>query len=181
MSLLTDVILFKRNCCILLSGVCLCSICYRVFTCARIVMRLLPVLKLVLELARFHFQPLVLLWESFQLKICSVQPRVNLPNVHSTAGCQFWKDKDCTKMEVLWENGRSVWKQKICIGIQRSSQNVRRNGWKRNGGVEKVPSPTSPRQARSGLLHGFEVSPPCTFQSHYLHFYNSLKYSQMHI
>ena len=36
-------------------------------------------LELVLELPRFHFEPLVLLREGFQLKVCPVQLGVNLP------------------------------------------------------------------------------------------------------
>ena len=38
-------------------------------------------LKLILEFARFHFEPLIFLGESFQLKICPIQLGVNLPTL----------------------------------------------------------------------------------------------------
>ena len=150
-SLLTDVILFKRN-------FPRCILGNQVFTCAQ---------------AGSWTSEIPLPAFRFPLRESSAQdllgPASSKPdNVDSSAGCGFWKY--CTIMERLRENGWSVWKQKICIEMQCCAQNGRRHGGKRNDGVENVPSPTSPRQDRSGLLHGFGVSPPCTFQSHYLHF-----------
>ena len=60
-------------------------------------------LKLVLELARFHFKPLVFLRESFQLKVCPIQLGVNLSTLIEVLDVYF------EKFLGLCENGWSIY------------------------------------------------------------------------